>query len=62
MKVFDDYNDILTVDEVCQALSAGKNSVYKMLKDGIIKCYKVGKKYLIPKICLIDFVNKCRQA
>lgn len=60
--MFDNYKDILTVDEVCQALSAGKNSVYKMLKSGVIHYYKVGKKYLIPKICLIDFVNKCRQA
>lgn len=60
--MFEKFNDILTVEEVCQALSIGKNNVYKMLKDGVIQCYKVGKKYLIPKICLIDFVNKCRQA
>ena len=62
MRMFDNYKDILTVDEVCQALSIGKNNIYKMLRDGAINYYKVGKKYLIPKICLIDFVNKCRQA
>lgn len=61
MILFDSFNDVLTVDEVCKALATGKNSVYKMLKDGAINCYKVGKKYLIPKICLIDFVNQCRQ-
>ena len=60
--MFDDYKDVLTVDEVCKALSAGKNSVYKMLKDGLIKYIKVGKKYLIPKICLIDFINRYRQS
>ena len=61
MTLFDNFNDVLTVEEVCAALSAGRNSVYKLLKDGVIKSIKIGKKYLIPKICLIDFINGYRQ-
>lgn len=59
--MFEEYTDILTVNEVCSALRIGKNTLYDLLKNNIIKSKKVGKKYLIPKICLIDYVNSCRQ-
>ena len=59
--MFEEYNDILTVNEVCSALRIGKNTLYNLLKIGAIKSKKVGKKYLVPKICLVDYVNSCRQ-
>ncbi len=58
--MFDEYNDILTVNEVCKALTMGKNSIYKLLKDNVIKSIHIGKKYLIPKIFLLDFVENYR--
>ncbi|MBQ6753258.1 MAG: helix-turn-helix domain-containing protein [Clostridia bacterium] len=58
--MFESYKDVLTVDDVCRALSLGKNTVYSLLKNGTIKSIKVGKKYLIPKLYLIDFVNNSR--
>ncbi len=54
--MFEAYKDILTVEEVCAALHIGKNSVYKLLKIGALRCVKIGRKYIIPKICLIDFI------
>lgn len=58
--VFDEYKDVMSVEEACEALKMGKNSLYKLLKENTIRCIKVGRKYLIPKICLIDYVNLCR--
>lgn len=58
--MFDTYKDVLTVDEVCNALSMGKNTLYRLLKKGIIKSIKIGRKYFVPKVCLIDFVNSIR--
>lgn len=58
--MFDSYRDILTVAETCTALSIGKNMLYRLLQTGKIKSIKVGRKYLIPKVCLIDFVNSIR--
>lgn len=55
--MFDTYKDVLTVEQVCSALSMGKNSVYNLLRNGVIKSIKIGKKYLIPKSFLIDFIN-----
>ena len=58
--MFDTYADILTVEEVCKALSMGKNTLYKLLKIGKIKSIKIGRKYFVPKVCLIDFINSIR--
>lgn len=58
--MFESYKDILTVDDVCSALSIGKNTLYKLLKSGIIKSIKIGRKYFIPKLFLIDFINNYR--
>ncbi|MBR6939946.1 MAG: helix-turn-helix domain-containing protein, partial [Clostridia bacterium] len=35
----------------------GRNSAYSMLKDGLIKTIKVGKKYIIPKKSVIEFIE-----
>lgn len=59
--MFENFKDVLTVDEVCSALSIGKNSLYKLLRNGSIGCIRIGKKYLIPKAYLMDFINQHRQ-
>lgn len=58
--MFDSFNDVLTVDDLCKALSLGKNSVYSLLKSGAIKSIRIGKKYLVPKLYLIDFISSNR--
>lgn len=58
--MFDKYNDVLSVNDVCTALHIGKNTIYKFLKHGVIKSIKIGNKYLVPKMFLIDFVNTYR--
>lgn len=58
--MFESFKDVLTVNEVCTALHLGKNSVYKLLQSGILQCIKIGKKYIIPKSFLIDFINQNR--
>ena len=49
MTMLNKYNDILTVEELCQVLRIGKNTAYKLLKSGEIKSIKIGKVYKIPK-------------
>lgn len=58
--MFEKYNDVLTVNEACSALSIGKNKLYELLKSSTIKSIKIGKKYIIPKIYLIDYINMYR--
>lgn len=58
--MFEKYKDILSVVEACEALHIGKNTLYTYLKQGVIKSIRIGKKYLIPKEFLCDFVNRYR--
>ena len=54
---FDNYPDIVTPDDIQKMLRIGRNSVYDLLKQGKIKSLRVGKKYLIPKTSMINFLQ-----
>lgn len=54
--MFDSYPDVVSVEEIQQMLRIGKNAVYQLLKDGTIKSIKVGKRYVVPKKYIIDFL------
>lgn len=43
------YKDIISVEELCEILSIGKNTAYRLLKSGEIKAIRIGKVYKIPK-------------
>ena len=43
------YKDILSVEELCEILSIGRNTAYRLLKSGEIKAIRIGKVYKIPK-------------
>lgn len=60
-KLFEDYPDVLTVQQVRQALGIGRVGVYKLLGSGI-SCFKIGNAYKIPKTALIDYINQsCKE-
>lgn len=54
---FDNYPDIVTPEDIQKMLRIGRNSVYDLLKQGKIKSLRVGKKYLIPKTSVINFLQ-----
>lgn len=56
--MFDSYPDVVSVEEIQQMLRIGKNAVYQLLKDGAIKSIKVGKRYVVPKKYIIDFLTE----
>ncbi len=55
--LFNEYNDILNIDDLCKALNIGKNTAYRMLNDGTIKSIRIGKVHKIPKINLIEYIK-----
>lgn len=55
--IFNDYPDIVRIDEIQSMLQIGRNSVYDLLKQNLIKSIKIGKKYIVPKQSIIDFVK-----
>ena len=55
----DNYPDILSAYQCMEILNLGKNSVYKLIKNNIIPSFRMagGRKYLIPKKGLADFIE-----
>ncbi len=56
--MFQNYPDIVSVDQVCEMLHVGKNSAYDLLHANQIKHVRVGRKYIIPKTAIINFVGR----
>jgi len=55
-----DYPDVITVLQLAQVLGIDKNAAYALVQGGTIGHLKVGRKYLVPKRCVIDFLNSPR--
>ena len=51
------YDDLLTVDELCELLHIGKNSAYRLLENGEIRAMKSGRKWLVSKISVIEYLE-----
>lgn len=41
--MFESYDDVLTVEEACEALKIGFNAMYELLNTGKIKGYRNGR-------------------
>lgn len=62
MSYFDEperkYDDVFTIEDLMDYLSIGRNTAYKLLKEGKIKSFKIGRVYKIPKDEVKRFVKK----
>ena len=56
--MFEQYPDILTVEEVCEALRMGYNAVYELLNEGKLKAYKNGRVWRMPRDALKEYIIK----
>ena len=58
--MFKDYPDVMSVQQAAEALGICTASMYQLLREKTIGCRKVGRKILVPKVCLIDYINSAR--
>lgn len=58
--MLNDYPDVMTVKQVAEVLHIGVNSVYMLLNNKVIGSRRIGKKYIIPKSCVIDYLQSAR--
>lgn len=54
--ILENYNDILTVDDLMKILHIGRNTTYLYLQSGEIPNKKIRNRYIIPKIGLINYL------
>jgi excisionase family DNA binding protein len=54
--MLDEYTDVLTVDDACEALKIGHNSIYVLLNSGQLKGYRCGRIWKIPKLAVQQYI------
>lgn len=55
-KMFRDYPDVLTPQQVQEMLGVGQRMAYQLLREGKIQNVRMGKLYRIPKAAVIDYL------
>lgn len=56
--MFNEYSDLINVDELCEILSIGKNTAYEILNSGEINAFKTGRIWKIPKLSVEKYILK----
>lgn len=54
--MLESYSDVLTAKDLMVILHIGRSKVYELLRENTIPNLRIGKKYIIPKQLLIDFL------
>ena len=55
--MLDQYEPIMTVQEVCEVLMVGKNTVYALIKEGKVESFRTGRTWKIKRDALSDFIR-----
>jgi len=55
--MFEQYNDLVTTEELCEMLSLGKNAAYKLLSSGQLKAFRYNRVWKIPKQSVIEYIT-----
>ena len=54
--MYNDPNDLITIDELCSILSIGRNAAYTLLKEQKIKAFRIGRVWKISRLAVEDFI------
>ena len=54
--MYNDPNDIISIDELCSILSIGRNAAYSLLNDKKIKAFRIGKVWKVSRMAVEDFI------
>lgn len=54
--MFNQFDDLLDVNEFCEVLGIGKNRAYKILNSGELKAFRIGRVWKIPKVAVESYI------
>ena len=54
--MLEEYPDILTVEEACEALRMGYIAMYDLLNSGKLKGFRNGRVWRIPKLAIKEYI------
>lgn len=56
--MFEEYSDLMILEDVCEVLHMSRTGVYSLLKSGELKGFQQGRIWKIPKIAVITYIMK----
>ena len=54
--MFNSYDDLITIDDLCDMLAIGKNTAYNLLNTNQIHAFKIGRIWKIPRDAVSEYV------
>ena len=54
--MFENYADMVSIEEMCEMLKIGKNKAYELLRNGSVGGFKEGRIWKIPKKVVEDYI------
>lgn len=59
--MYNDYNEIITVEELAEILRIGMNRAYRLVNSGEIDSFKINNSHRIPRSSVTDYIiRKCK--
>lgn len=53
---------VLSVDDIAETLSIGRNKAYRLVNEGQIRALKIGNHFRIPREAFMDFLKNSTPA
>jgi excisionase family DNA binding protein len=54
---YDSYGDILSVEDVSRLLDASRQYVYRLIREGRLRGFRIGRGYKVAKSSVIEFMS-----
>lgn len=61
-RMFREYPDVLTPQQVQEMLGVGQRMAYQLLREGKIQNVRMGRLYRVPKAAVIDYLYSGKAA
>lgn len=60
--MLEQYDDLLTLDELCEVLQIGRNTAYQILNSGFMSAFRIGRRWKIPKTSIEEVLKTKRRS
>lgn len=54
--MYNNPNELISIDELCSILMIGRNAAYELLQTNKIKAFKIGRVWKISRIAVEEFI------
>ncbi|MSS11311.1 MULTISPECIES: helix-turn-helix domain-containing protein [Clostridia] len=56
--MLEQYDDVISANELCEILGIGRNRAYELLQTNQIKGFQMGRPWKIPKVSVEEYLKR----